>query len=334
MKRGLLLTSILLLVLSSVSWAQQGQVTGRVTDNQGNPVPAATIQVAGSSTGTTADAEGHFTISATPGQVLDVSSIGFIKKEVKVPETGSIDIVLLQNTNTLNEMVVTALGINRKKRALGYSTQEVSGKTLSDIKEPNLVNDLTGKVAGLQVVRGGSGITGSSKIVLRGYNSLSGSNQPLIVVDGIPYDNFTGMSNNDFWNPSLDMGNGLSDLDADNIASITVLKGPSAAALYGSRAGNGVILVTTKTGKKQKGIGIDISSSIGFQSVFTHPEMQNSFGQGDQGQYDATSNLSWGPKADGQTVTSWNGKQVPLRTYDNLGNYFKTGIIANQHIAF
>jgi TonB-linked SusC/RagA family outer membrane protein len=334
MKRGLLLTSILLLVLFSVSWAQQGQVTGRVTDNQGNPVPVATIQVVGTSTGTTADAQGHFTIAATPGQVLEVSSIGFIKKEVKVPETGSLDVVLVQNTNTLNEMVVTALGINRKKRALGYSTQEVSGKTLSDIKEPNLVNDLTGKIAGMQVVRGGGGITGSSKIVLRGYNSLSGSNQPLIVVDGIPYDNFTGMSNNDFWNPSLDMGNGLSDLDADNIASITVLKGPSAAALYGSRAGNGVILVTTKTGKKQKGIGIDISSSIGFQQVFTHPEMQNTFGQGNQQQYDATSNLSWGPKADGQTVTSWNGKQVPLRTYDNLGNYFKTGIIANQHIAF
>ncbi len=333
MKRRLLLTGILVLVVFSAAWAQQ-KISGRVTDDKGNPVPVATIQIMGTANGTTADAEGHFTITATPGQTLEVTSIGFIKKEVKVPESGSLDITLQSNTNTLNEMVVTALGIKREKRAIGYSAQVVSGETLSAIKEPNLTNDLTGKVAGLQVVRGGGGVTGSSKIVLRGYNSLTGSNQPLIVVDGIPYDNFTGMSNNDFWNPSLDMGNGLSDLDADNIASITVLKGPSAASLYGSRAGNGVILITTKTGQKQKGIGIDISSSIGFESIFTHPKMQNTFGQGTLDQYNVTSNLSWGPKADGQMVTSWNGKQVPLKTYDNLGNYFQTGVISNQHIAF
>ncbi|MGH2643969.1 MAG: TonB-dependent receptor plug domain-containing protein, partial [Chitinophagaceae bacterium] len=241
MKKGLLLTGMLLLAVFSAAWAQQ-KISGRVTDNKGNPIPVATIQVVGTSNGTTADANGNFEITANIGQVLQITSIGFIKKEMKVTagET-SLNIELQANTNTLNEMVVTALGIKREKRAIGYSTQTVSGETLSALKEPNLTNDLTGKVAGLQIVRGGGGITGSSKIVLRGYNSLTGSNQPLIVVDGIPYDNFTGMSNNDFWNPSLDMGNGLSDLDADNIATITVLKGPSAAALYGSRAGNGVI---------------------------------------------------------------------------------------------
>ncbi len=334
MKRGLLLAGILMLAVFSAAWAQQRKINGRVTDNKGNPVPVATVQIVGTTTGTTADAEGNFTITATPGQTLEISSIGFIKKEVKVPDASTLDVVLQPNTNTLNEMVVTALGIKREKRAIGYSTQEVSGETLSALKEPNLVNDLTGKVAGLQIVRGGGGITGSSKIVLRGYNSLTGSNQPLIVVDGIPYDNFTGMSNNDFWNPSLDMGNGLSDLDADNIASITVLKGPSAAALYGSRAGNGVILITTKTGKKQNGLGIDVSSSVGFESIFTHPKMQNVFGQGTLGQYNASSNLSWGTKADGQTVTNWKGQQVPLKAYDNLGNYFQTGVISNQHIAF
>ena len=334
MKRGLLLAGILMLAVFSAAWAQQRKINGRVTDNKGNPIPVATVQIVGTTNGTTADAEGNFTITATPGQTLEISSIGFIKKEVKVPDASTLDVALQPNTNTLNEMVVTALGIKREKRAIGYSTQEVSGESLSALKEPNLVNDLTGKVAGLQIVRGGGGITGSSKIVLRGYNSLTGSNQPLIVVDGIPYDNFTGMSNNDFWNPSLDMGNGLSDLDADNIASITVLKGPSAAAIYGSRGGNGVILITTKTGKKQNGLGIDISSSVGFESIFTHPKMQNVFGQGTLGQYNAGSNLSWGPKADGQTVTNWKGQQVPLKTYDNLGNYFQTGVISNQHIAF
>ncbi|TAN19689.1 MAG: SusC/RagA family TonB-linked outer membrane protein, partial [Chitinophagaceae bacterium] len=184
MKRGLLLAGILMLAVFSAAWAQQRKINGRVTDNKGNPVPVATVQIVGTTTGTTADAEGNFTITATPGQTLEISSIGFIKKEVKVPDASTLDVVLQPNTNTLNEMVVTALGIKREKRAIGYSTQEVSGETLSALKEPNLVNDLTGKVAGLQIVRGGGGITGSSKIVLRGYNSLTGSNQPLIVVDG------------------------------------------------------------------------------------------------------------------------------------------------------
>lgn len=335
MKRALLLTSMLLLVVFSSGWAQQKTITGKVVDAEGEPVPAATIVISGTTTGTTADVNGQFTLAAKVGEELEVSSIGYEKKTITVPEGDQpLTITLNANSQVLNEMVVTALGIKRKKRAVGYSTQEISGETLSDLKEANLTNTLKGKVAGLQVVGGGSGITSSSKIVLRGYNSLTGSNQPLIVVDGIPYDNFTGMENSDFWNPSLDMGNGLSDLNAANIASVTILKGPAAAALYGSRAGNGVILITTKTGKKQKGIGVSISSSIGFQKIFAYPEMQNEFGQGTQKTYNPESNASWGPKAEGQMVRSWNGKQVPLRIYDNLKNYFRTGVISNQHVAF
>ncbi|HEX5555083.1 MAG TPA: SusC/RagA family TonB-linked outer membrane protein, partial [Chitinophagaceae bacterium] len=335
MKRVLLLTGILMLVVFSSGWAQQKKISGTISDPEGHPVPVATIQVVGTTSGTTADVHGNFEITAQPGQTLEITSIGYLKQSVTVPASDEpLQITLKANTNVLDEMVVTALGIKRKKRAVGYAVQEVSGQTLAAIKEPNLSNDLTGKVAGLQIVKGGGGATGSSKIVLRGYNSLTGSNQPLIVVDGIPYDNFTGMSNNDFYNPSLDMGNGLSDLDADNIATLTVLKGPSAAALYGSRAGNGVILITTKTGVKQKGIGINISSSIGFERIFTSPDMQNAYGQGDLGSYDPLSENSWGPKATGQMVRSWNGKQVPLKAYDNVGNYFKTGTISNQHISF
>jgi TonB-linked SusC/RagA family outer membrane protein len=205
---------------------------------------------------------------------------------------------------------------------------------LTEAKEPNIVNALSGKVAGLQITRSGNGPGGSSRITLRGNNSLTGSNQPLIVVDGTPVDNFIGASNNDYYNPSLDMGNGLSDINPEDIESMSVLKGPSAAALYGSRAGNGAILITTKTGKLQNGLGITISSSIGSESIFARPGMQNVFGQGSNNIYDATSSSSWGPKVTGQSVKKWDGKTAPLRTYDNIGNYFQNGLTANQSISF
>ena len=154
------------------------------------------------------------------------------------------------------------------------------------------------------------------------------------MVDGVPLNNFTGAANNDYWNPSLDMGNGMSDINAEDIESVSVLKGPASAALYGSRAGNGAILITTKTGKIQKGLGITVSSSFGIENVFTGPKMQNSFGQGTEGSYADNSNLSWGPRAEGQMITNWNGQQVPMNTYDNLGNYFDQGITSNQSVSF
>ncbi len=337
MKKALLLVSMLLLAVFFSAHAQEKTISGKVIDGDGNAVPAATIVISGTTNGTTANAEGAFTIKAKVGDELEVSSVGFGKKMVTVSNsTAPLTITLQSSSHSLDEMVVTALGIKRKKRALGYSSQEVSGEDLEAIKAPNLTNDLSGKISGLQVVRGGGGITGSSKIVLRGYNSLTGDNQPLIVVDGIPYDNFSGRQNgnNDFWNPTLDMGNGLSDLDASNIKSVNVLKGPAAAALYGSRAGNGAILITTKSGRKTKGLGIHITSSVGFQQIFTHPEMQSTFGQGTLDSYDKTSDLSWGPKIEGQEYTRWDGKKVPMKAYDNVDNFFRTGVISNQHISF
>ena len=165
---------------------------------------------------------------------------------------------------------------------------------------------------------------------MRGNNSLTGLSQPLIVVDGIPMDNSTGRTghpggSNGFFNSTLDQGNGLSDINAEDIASISVLKGPAAAALYGSLGGNGVILITTKTGKKQPGLGITVSSSVGFESIFTNPEMQNEYAQGSDGIYDSLGTSSWGPKINGQTVTDWSGKQVTLQPYDNVDNFFKEG---------
>lgn len=212
--------------------------------------------------------------------------------------------------------------------------QELKGDELLSSREPNLANSLSGKVSGLQIVRSSNGVGGSSKIVLRGNSSLTGSNQPLIVVDGTPMDNFTGGVDDVWGNSGADMGNGLSDINPEDIESMTVLKGASAAALYGSRAGNGVILITTKSGRKNEGLGITVNAGITAESIFLKPDMQNSFGQGSVGVYDNQSRLSWGPKAEGQTVTDWLGRQVPLQTYDNIDAFFHTGTSFNEGVSF
>ncbi|HSN09151.1 MAG TPA: TonB-dependent receptor plug domain-containing protein, partial [Hanamia sp.] len=249
-------------------------ITGVVKDDTGVPVAGATIKVAGSATAVASDDEGNFKIEASSSDKLVVTSVGFGKKEIPVGNQSSIAVILNKENSSLQEVVVTALGIRKQKKSLGYSVQEVKGKTLVDARELNLVNDLSGKVAGLQVTRSGNGPGGSSQITLRGNNSLTGLSQPLIVVDGVPMDNSTGRvgigASNGFYNTTLDMGNGLSDINPDDIASISVLKGPAAAALYGSLGGNGVILITTKTGHKEPGLGLTVSSSVGFESIFTN----------------------------------------------------------------
>ncbi|TDE27979.1 SusC/RagA family TonB-linked outer membrane protein [Flavobacterium ranwuense] len=317
--------------------AQNRSITGVVADAENKGIVSATVKVKGKTISTITDSEGNFAVMVPSGKVtLTVSSIGFTSKSVDVAESeNNVTVVLAENTQELGEVVVTALGIKKQKKSLGYAVQEIKGSSLVEAREPNLANALTGKVAGLQVVRSSAGPGGSSKLVLRGFNSLTGDNQPLIVVDGVPMDNFTGASNNDYWNPSIDMGNGISDLNSEDIESLSVLKGPSAAALYGSRAGNGVILITTKTGKKQKGLGITFTSSVGFESIFTRPKQQNDFGQGLDNVSDARSNSSWGPKIAGQNLVNWNGISEPLAAYDNVGNYFSaSGITKNNSVSF
>ena len=317
--------------------AQNRSITGTVADADNKGVVSATIKVKGVSISTVTDFDGKFTVSVPAGKAtLAVSSIGFISKAVEVAaDQSSVNIVLAESTQELGEVVVTALGIKKQKKSLGYAVQEIKGQSLVEAREPNIANALSGKVAGLQVVKSSAGPGGSSKLVLRGFNSLTGDNQPLIVVDGVPMDNFTGASNNDYWNPSFDMGNGISDINPEDIESLSVLKGPSASALYGSRAGNGVILITTKSGKKQKGLGITVSSSLGFESIFTKPKLQSSYGQGNNNLFEPLSGLSWGPKIEGQNVTNWNGATEQLRSYDNVENYFNTaGITKNNSISF
>lgn len=333
--------SVLLLTLLTITAYAQKTVSGKVQDATGTPVPAVSILVKGTNKGTSTDGNGKFSISVPEGGTLVFRYIGYKMQEVPVGSSATLNIVLQDDNKNLTEVVVTALGIKREKKSLGYAVQEVKGESLVEAREPNLANTLSGKVSGLQVVRSSNGPAGSSKINLRGNNSLTGDNQPLIVVDGVPLnnftgaiDNFTGKQGNDFFNPSLDMGNGLSDINPEDIESMSVLKGPAASALYGSRAGNGVILVTTKSGKAQKGLGITVSSTLGVESVFTNPKSQSDFGQGSNNVFNPILGSSWGPKVAGQTVTNWDGTQSPMKAYDNIDNYLNTGISSNQSVAF
>ena len=330
-----LLFSLLMSCLVIVAYAQQRTVTGTVMDDQGSPLAGISYVLKGTTLGGTTSADGTFSINVSGANpVLVFSGVGFTTQEVSVGNQTTLHVVLVRSDAQLETVVVTALGIRRESRSLGYAVQEVKGETLAATKEVNIANALTGQVAGLQVVRSSNGPAGSSKIVLRGFNSLTGDNQPLIVVDGIPMNNFTGQSNTDYWNPSLDMGNGLSDLNSEDIASISVLKGPSAAALYGTRAGNGVILITTKTGRAQKGVGLTISSSVGFERPFMSPQIQSAFGQGSDNGFDVTSGASWGPKITGQQVKNWDSTTSAMQAYDNINRFLKTGIVSNQNISF
>ncbi|MGN7203014.1 SusC/RagA family TonB-linked outer membrane protein [Pedobacter sp. SAFR-022] len=325
--------SMLLLTLFTIAAYAQNTVTGTVKDAKGEAIPAVSILVKGSTQGVSSDAEGKFRIAAAQGSVLIFRYIGYKTQEVTVGTSNTINVVLADESNNLNEVVVTALGIQREKKSLGYAVQEVKGESLVEAREPNVVNTLSGKVSGLQVTRSSNGPAGSSKITLRGNNSLTGDNQPLIVIDGVPVNNFTGATNNDYYNPSIDYGNGLSDINSEDIESVSVLKGPSASALYGSRAGNGVILITTKSGRIQKGLGIAVSSTFGIEDIFTRPKMQNDYAQGDQNGFDPMLSTSWGPKITGQTVTNWRGEQEVLSAHDNLGNYADQGFSSNQSVS-
>ena len=312
---------------------QDGKATGTVVDAFG-PVVGASVLVKGTTNGNITDLDGNFTLEGVNnGDIIVISYIGYVTQEI--PFTGQpINVTLAEDSEQLEEVVVTALGIKRSEKSLGYAMQQVGGDDLVKAREPNLANALSGKVSGVQVIRSSNGPGGSSKIQLRGANSVTGTNQPLIVVDGVPMDNFTGADNSDYWNPSTDMGNGLSDINPEDIESMSVLKGASAAALYGSRAGSGVILITTKKGRENPGLGITISSSVSAETIFMKPDMQMRWGQGSNGNYSATSELSWGPEITGQTYTKWDGSEGIMQAYDNVDNYFKTGVNATESISF
>jgi TonB-linked SusC/RagA family outer membrane protein len=326
---------------------------GKVVDEKdGLPVIGASVYLkADPRIGTSTDVLGNFKLvvpdkfTGKPLTLL-VAYIGYNKEEVTVTDlTSPVQIKLKQNSSTLNEVVVTALGISKQKKSLGYSVTEVKGTEFTQARENNVANALTGKVAGVNAAGLSTGPGGSSRIVIRGNGGLAGDNQPLYVVNGMPIDNsvpggaptVNGITNN------VDRGDGIAALNPDDIESISVLKGGTAAALYGSRAANGVILITTKKGRIQKGVGIEFNSTATYDNVAVFPDYQYEYGQGDGGvkpttlaTAQGTGRRSWGSKIDGSTdYVAVDGKTHPYSAQkDNLKNFYQTGSTYTNSLAF
>lgn len=307
---------------------------GVVLDETGNPVPGATISQKGNSGNwTTSDIDGKFSISAPVGSALEVNYIGYKTAAVTVDGTTSLSVSISPEVSELNEVVVTALGIKREKKALGYAMQEVRTEGMTDNKTTSVANMLQGKVAGVQISQSGTGLGGSTRIIMRGLNSLSGNNQPLWVVDGFPINDGTpGQA--DQWGGS-DYAGAASQINPEDIESISVLKGANAAALYGSRAQNGAIIVTTKKGSKGQPLSIEYNGNIDFTSAYQSYDYQNVYAQGSNGVYDINAMNSWGPKMTGQTVENWRAVKYKDSRYssyslkpqkDYIKDFYRTGI--------
>ena len=270
-------------VLNSES---QQTIRGQVSDEGGIPLPGATVIEQGSSNGTTTDFDGNFTLALSgTSTILEISFIGFTTKTVQATPGSFQEITLQENVNALNEVVVTALGIKREEKKLGFSQATIQSDNLSQTMPTNWSSGLKGKVAGLNIVSAGSGPLNSQQITLRGNNSLNpNGNNALIVVDGVPVNNemTTSGSSSAYTGEDspIDYGNAISDLNLDDIESVTVLKGPGATALYGSRAANGALIITTKSGKKTAGLGITYNSSINLDVIQRWPDWQYEYGQG------------------------------------------------------
>lgn len=329
---------LFLLVCSRLLFAQGQTITGKITDETNKlPVSAATVTIKGTKKSVTADANGAFTISAPAGRVtLVISSIGFATKEV-VAEAGAkpLDIQMGSDSRQLGEVVVTALGIARSQKTLVYATQTVPVSQLTEARDPNnMVNSLQGKVANLEITQGSGGPGSGARFVLRGNKSIQQSNNALIVIDGVPMNNFTlnGSATSDFG--SVQGSDGASNLNPDDIESVNVLRGASAAALYGSQAGNGVIVITTKKGRPGFS-SVVVNSGIDFERPFALPDFQNSYGQGNAGVLGDSTGASWGAKMTGQSYTNYKGKTDSYSAQpNNVKDFFRTGIGLNNSVAF
>ncbi|MGM0529094.1 MAG: SusC/RagA family TonB-linked outer membrane protein [Bacteroidota bacterium] len=326
-----LASMLALLMFAGFVYGQQVTVTGNVTSSDdGLPIPGVTILEKGTSNGTTTDVDGNYSITVSSDATLVFSFVGMQTREIPVEGRTNIDVVMSVSVVAMDEVVVTSLGISKEKKSLGYAVSEVSSENISLVKDHNPANSLVGKVAGVVVTQGSGGPGGGSRIIIRGNNSITGNNQPLIVVDGIPIDN-SGMNSGGSVYSSTITGGGITDINPDDIESISVLKGPNAAALYGSRAGNGVLLITTKSGAKRQGLGVTVNSNITFDNPMVLPDYQNEYGQGTQGnvptELDDLKNHtgSWGPRLDGSTKLYFTGEQRPyVAQPDNVKNFFRT----------
>lgn len=340
---------------------QSGSVSlnGTVTDNLGSPLVGVTIvDKANPAVGTVTDVDGEYRIQTERGATLEFSYIGFASYELLVSASQRVDVVLQEISTALNEVVITSLNIPRERKALGYAVQNVSSEAFQT-RPTNPLTALSGKIAGLQVISGGSNLGGSSRITLRGINSITGNNQPLYVIDGVPLDNSDlNSSSTIHGSAGKDIGSTIQDINPDDIENVNVLKGPSAAALYGSRAANGVILITTKKGDHDKGrLLIELNTGIEFENVARLPERQKLYGGGynmsfatvtiDGQTYDIVdyaSDESWGPILDGTPVLHWYNldpeypqeylKPEPWLYPENDVNYFfRTGLANTNNVS-
>lgn len=353
-------------------FAQSNIIQGQVKDLEtGLPLIGVTVTEKTSGNGTTTDAEGQYRLSATANEVtLVFSFIGYATVEKAVSGQSEINVQLSSETTDLNEVIVTALGLERASKNLGYAVQKLDAGALSEIKSPNFVDALGGKVAGLTVSQGATGVGSTTKVTIRGESSFT-NNNPLFVVDGIPINNnsvvnFTNDAAAGF--QEVDFGNGAMEINPDDIASVSVLKGPSAAALYGTRASNGVVIVTTKDGSDRKGLGLSFNSTTFIDRAFQLPEFQNNYGQGNKGAFEFVDGLgggtndnitySWGPALDegilipqfdspvnlpdgqvvrGGDVAVHGGAPITATPFvshpDNLKDFYQTGVTTINNLA-
>lgn len=314
--------------------AQSITVTGVITDGNSIPVPGANVFEKSTNNGVVTDFDGNYTITISSSEaVLAFSFMGYVSQEVNVEGRTKINVTLVEDVGLLDEVVVTALGVLSKKKSLGYSVTKISGESISQNQETNIASSLSGKVAGVVSTGSASGMGGSTRVVLRGNSSLTGNNQPLYVVDGVPVNN-TGLGTSatgakSITNEQTDYGTGISDINPNDIEAISVLKGANAAALYGSSAANGVILITTKKGSYGKGLGVSFSSSlmVGVVNDETLPSFQNEYGQGVNGSFQADADVNWGPKFDSRSYQTIKGVD---KTYNaqpnNVRDFFNTEI--------
>jgi TonB-linked SusC/RagA family outer membrane protein len=357
------MTAMLFFTLN-LTFAQESRVTGKVFDENNEPLPGASVLVKGTTRGTVTDIDGSYSIMSSQGEILVYSFVGFETVEETVGNSSMINVTLSEGV-ALSEVVVTALGVERETKALGYSVQAVDGDKFTEARETNVINSLSGRVAGVQITNSSSGLGGSSRVTIRGESSLNiNANQPLFVVDGVPIsNNVVGSSGSG--NQEVDYGNAAGEINPDDIASMTVLKGPAAAALYGSRAANGAILITTKSGKSKKGLGVTINSNITFDNPLVMPQWQDKYGQGNNGQFEFVNGAgagiadgvdeSWGPALDaglmipqfdsprsaagfrGGDLNAPAGSTISATPWvanpDNINDFFETGITLSNNVS-
>lgn len=341
------LVLIVLAIGFSISSYAQQTVSGKVLEKDTEiPLLGVSVLVKGTTTGTTTDFDGNYSLSDVGNDaILEFSYIGFKTLEIPVSGQSTINVALQEDGEQLDEVVLTALNIQRDKESLGYSISQVDATQVNVARENNVMNSLSGKVSGLQITQSNTGVDGSSRVLLRGITTINGNNRPLVVIDGIPIQNGSGGAGG---GGGIDRGDALSDINPDDVESISVLKGAGAAAAYGSLGMNGVILITTKSGVKKDGIGISLSSSFLFTEIALTPDFQNEYGTGAFDDFapinadgrpvlDYPFSWSWGPKLEGQTYTNWLGQQdiyIPNSNRNPYNEFYQTGFTMANTLAF